>query len=495
MKRKLNTLLLLAGAGLLLAMAPLAVRAQTTLTNDGAALTVQPGAVLYVDGAIFNKTSGTLTNNGTVELTGDLTSTAAWGSLTGAGLLRFRGTADQTLSAPDGTSLAQLEVANTGPAGQNRLLTPFDLTITSALTLTSGLVRTPAAIILTLPDGATISGEAAGRYVQGNLRMVRAAGSGVLDFGNGLTLDCTGLGQVTVTRTAGLLTDNVSRGVNLGNAALKGIDRIWTVEAATAPAAPLAITLQWLPDDDNGLTFSSTQAWQAPLNSASWRAASNQHAPTVSSTARSFSFTTAALGRLTISNAENPLPVELAAFTAERRGPDGLLRWTTATEKNNDHFDAEASTDGRAFQRIGRVKGHESTAQRQHYELIDANLSRYAAEVVYYRLRQVDTDGHELLSPVRTVLVPAPADLAVQAFPTPRHTGDLLRLRLTTPTAGLVSLLVTDAIGRTVLDRPLTLAKGTSTLELPEAAQWPQGMYLLRVRQGARQQAVKVVCE
>ena len=44
----------------------------------------------------------------------------------------------------------------------------------------------------------------------------RAAGSGVVDFGHGATLDRTGLGQVAITRTAGLLTDNLAMGLLVG---------------------------------------------------------------------------------------------------------------------------------------------------------------------------------------------------------------------------------------------------------------------------------------
>jgi hypothetical protein len=49
----------------------------------------------------------------------------------------------------------------------------------TALVLQSGLLRTAPTATLTLPDGATLSGEAPSRYVQGNLRITRAAGSGV----------------------------------------------------------------------------------------------------------------------------------------------------------------------------------------------------------------------------------------------------------------------------------------------------------------------------
>ena len=455
-----------------------AVVGRAQLTNDGTTLSVQAGALLYVAGAVQNNTNATLANAGTVQLTGDLTNA---GTLASGGTLLFSGNTNQTF-APGPATVATLVLNNTGPAGQRTLSLPADLVVGTTLALQSGLLRTAPAATLTLPNGATLSGEAPGQYVQGNLRIVRAAGSGVLDFGHGLALDRTGLGQVTATRTAGLLTDNLSRGVNLGNAAYRGIDRIWTVETTTAPSAAVPVTLQWLADDDNGLTsFSLAQAWWAAPGSATWGRAGNAAAATVAASTRSFSFATAALGRLTLSNSANPLPVELTAFTAEAQGSDALLRWTTASELSNDHFEVEASSDGRAFGRIGTVPGHGSSAQAQHYQLVDPAIARYQASPVYYRLRQVDADGTASYSPVRTVAVRAPAGLAL--FPNP--TARAATLTGASPNAAVA---VVDAVGRCVLTAR-TDASGTAALVLPAGA--ATGVYVVRVGS----QALRLVVE
>ena len=455
---------------LALLLPALAGLAQPTLTNDGATLTVESGAVLYVAGAMQNNATSTLRNAGTVQLTGDLTNV---GTLASAGTLLFSGTANQTFT-PGAATVATLVLNNTGAVGQRTLGLPADLTVGTALTLQSGLLRTSPAATLTLPDGATLTGEGPGQYVQGNLRVVRAAGGGVLDFGHGLRLDRTGLGQITATRTAGLLTDNLSRGVNLGNAALKGIDRIWTVETAQAAAAAVPVTLAWVADNDNGLTsFAQAQAWQAAVGSAVWGAVGSPQAAAVNGTSRSFSFATAALGRLTVSNAANPLPVELTRFTAEARGADALLRWATASEKNNDRFEIEASADGRLFRRIGQVAGQGSSAQPQKYQLTDLNLARYAASPVYYRLRQVDADGTATYSPVRTVAVPPGSPAVLALFPNPTHGA--ATLTGAQPGAAVTML---DALGRQVLAATAD-ATGTAALRLP--AGHASGVYVVRV--------------
>lgn len=121
-----------------------------TLTNDGTSLTVETGAVLYVAGAVQNNATSTLTSAGTVQLTGDFTNA---GTLASGGTLLFGGSTDQTF-AP---GVASLTVANTGAAGANRLLLTQDLTVSSLLTLTQGLLRTQVAggalRTLSLPAG------------------------------------------------------------------------------------------------------------------------------------------------------------------------------------------------------------------------------------------------------------------------------------------------------------------------------------------------------
>jgi hypothetical protein len=462
--------------------------AAQVLTNDASIITVTPGATLFVEGGVLNKAAGTLQNDGTVQTTGDFSNA---GTVGGDGRLLFSGTTDQQLT-PGSSPLANVEVANTGAATANRVMLVGDLTVTGQLLLTSGRLRTDPGVTLSLPDGATLSGEAPGRTVQGNLRITRNAVAGVVDFGHGLVLDGTGqsLGAVSVTRTAGLATGGLSFGQNMAGTT-KGIDRIWRIVPASQPTAPVPLTLSWLPEDDNGLTsFNPAQLWQSPAASGPW---GRLGAPTNAST-RSLTGNASTLNFFTISNAANPLPVELMSFTAEPLGDDALLKWSTASEKNNDHFDVEASADGQLFRRIGQVAGKGSTAQRSDYRLTDRNLARYAADVVYYRLRQVDRDGTASFSPVRTVQAARPTGLTAVAWPVPFHTaGTTLTIR--TATAGPTALTLHDALGRMLFSRTLPLGAGSSSIPLAELGQLATGVYVLSVQQGAQHSRLRVVRE
>ena len=98
---------------LALLLPSLAGLAQTTLTNDGATITVESGATLYVVGAVQNNAISTLNNAGTVELTGDL---ANAGTRASPGKLLFTGTANQTLT-PGAATVGTLVLANAGAVG------------------------------------------------------------------------------------------------------------------------------------------------------------------------------------------------------------------------------------------------------------------------------------------------------------------------------------------------------------------------------------------
>jgi hypothetical protein len=451
-----------------------------TLTNDGSTLTVTSGATLYVVGGVQNNAGGTLSNAGTVQLTGDLTNA---GTLASSGTVLFSGSTDQNLT-PGTATVASLTLANTGATGANRLFLAGDLTVSSLLTLTKGLVRTQglgagaALYTLRLPSGGTVQGEGPGQYVQGRLQVARAAvnaSTAAVDFTNGLVLNPNGqdLGAVTVTRTAGLQAAGVSYGTNVGGTN-KGIDRVWQVVASQQPSAtaPASVTVSWVSDDDNGFNAATpAQLWRADQASGPWV----RQGAAASASARSFTANTTQLGTLTVSNTSQPLPVTLIGFTAQAQGADALLRWTTASELHNDRFEVEASADGRTFRRIGTVAGAGTSLLAHSYQLVDPVIMHYGADLVYYRLRQVDTDDTAAYSPVRTVAVARPAGLAL--FPNPTHNAATL-----TGAQPGASVVVLDAVGRTVATFAAN-ASGTASLTLPQPL--ASGVYVVRTGSSA----------
>jgi hypothetical protein len=188
-----------------------------------------------------------------------------------------------------------------------------------------------------------------------------------------------------------------------------------------------------------------------------------------------------------------PLPVALVAFAAQRQGADGLLTWATASELHNAYFQVESSFGGAVFTALGRVVGAGTSGVTYAYQYLDAGLARYAAPQVYYRLRQVDTDGTSTYSPVRTLAVPRTAALAVKMVPSPNQPTDDITLAVETDQAGPAVWLLTDGLGRVVHQQEVALRAGATTLPPISIASLPPGLYVLRVQQGKQHQTLKVV--
>jgi hypothetical protein len=67
------------------------------------------------------------------------------------------------------------------------------------------------------------------------------------------------------------------------------------------------------------------------------------------------------------------------------------VSWITGSEINNNYFILERSSDNEAFEELARIQGNGTTSEQQEYTVTDKfPLNGYN----YYRLTQVDFDGH-----------------------------------------------------------------------------------------------------
>ncbi len=90
------------------------------------------------------------------------------------------------------------------------------------------------------------------------------------------------------------------------------------------------------------------------------------------------------------------LPVELLSFTADKANDhDVSINWATAAERNSDYFILEKQKGQGEFQEIARVDAAGFSDEFRAYSHLDQTGM---ANVVRYRLRQVDIDGTFSLS-------------------------------------------------------------------------------------------------
>ena len=173
-----------------------------------------------------------------------------------------------------------------------------------------------------------------------------------------------------------------------------------------------------------------------------------------------------------------PLPVTLVSFEVRATGPNAVLSWETAQELNNHHFDVERSLDARVFEKIATLAGSGTVAHATAYRYTDAGAAALGP-ILYYRLRQVDTDGQWNTGPVRTVRFGRPAaNAGITVYPNPAN-DDKVTLDLSGLPAGTYAVQVLDVTGRRVL-------QGTYQPGLPvlNVRQLPAGAYFVQVQGG-----------
>jgi Secretion system C-terminal sorting domain len=116
---------------------------------------------------------------------------------------------------------------------------------------------------------------------------------------------------------------------------------------------------------------------------------------------------------ITSGGAVTALPLQFISFTAVPAGKDVQLTWVTDNETNVSHFEAEYSTDGINFVKLAEINATNS-GSRQLYRYTHVSPQ---ADVLYYRIRQVDNDGKYKFS--NTAKVNLAKNKLVKLYPNP----------------------------------------------------------------------------
>ena len=140
------------------------------------------------------------------------------------------------------------------------------------------------------------------------------------------------------------------------------------------------------------------------------------------------------------------LPVSYAYFQGQNSAGKNLLSWATTQEVNSERFDIMRSTDGINFTVIGSVASKGGSVLTTYgYE--DKNAP---AGQAYYRLSQVDKDGHSSLSQVVS-LNNRKTGIYIEQYPNPVH--DNLTVSVQGTLTGAVQVIVADMQGKAILQQ------------------------------------------
>ena len=168
-----------------------------------------------------------------------------------------------------------------------------------------------------------------------------------------------------------------------------------------------------------------------------------------------------------------PLPVSLITFDATVIGADVQLKWVTASELNNSHFELEKSIDGLRFETIAEVLGNGTTSEVQSYSHMDREA---IVGINYYRLKQVDLNGDFEYFTVVTAKVVSEKP-TIQVLPNP--VKDIANIRLEADVDADTELHLLTTSGTLV--RTITVSNTGDFVEI-NLSDLPAGVYLIKMK-------------
>ncbi len=191
------------------------------------------------------------------------------------------------------------------------------------------------------------------------------------------------------------------------------------------------------------------------------------------------------LGLLRVQPAAGPLPVVLTSFGVRRApgSPAAEVAWATASEQRSAYFVVERATQPQAgFVAVGQVAAAGSSTGPRRYTLRDAAAPTRAT--TYYRLRQVDTDGTETLSPVVALVALDGAGAGFVLYPNPAPAG-AVTLSFDGPVAEGTTAVIYSPVGQVLRRQPVrAAAEQPATVS---TAGLPAGIYYVVLHDAAGQ--------
>jgi|GEM_PF-3314196 len=176
---------------------------------------------------------------------------------------------------------------------------------------------------------------------------------------------------------------------------------------------------------------------------------------------------------MTLTLLSSSLPVKLANYNVQSlNGKDVLIDWKTTQEVNNDYFIIQRSYDGRNFEAIAKILSNRNV-DGGDYQYID-NMPFNGNN--YYRLAQVDKDGHSTYYEVRLIIINNKTAPSFSVYPNPVRGGQLT-IRLSAPITDYANISLINVLGRVIFKESVLINGNDCTIQLPNDL--PVGTYFL----------------
>ncbi|HTN20909.1 MAG TPA: pectinesterase family protein [Pelobium sp.] len=202
----------------------------------------------------------------------------------------------------------------------------------------------------------------------------------------------------------------------------------------------------------------------------------------------SYKYTVQAVGEFgALSKLANPveiLPLKFLTFKAtatKELAPRVNLTWSTTNEVNTAMFGVERSGDGKVFTQIGTVNSL-NTAGIHNYSFVDQNPLDGSS---YYRLNQIDLDGKNAYSDLRSINLASGINLVLYPNPVSNELNIIHAKAMVNANVGLVA-----TNGKKVLNLPVAISSTNTKINLNGLS---PGTYILVFENGSEKQVSKFI--
>jgi len=175
------------------------------------------------------------------------------------------------------------------------------------------------------------------------------------------------------------------------------------------------------------------------------------------------------------------VPVELVKFKADKTNKGVVLNWSTKTETNNAGWEIEQGTGSKeqgTWKKVGFVAGKGTTTEAQSYSY-SLPITRNASQL-FFRLKQIDSDGKFSYSSIEEVSVLTDKFELVGNYPNPFNPTTKIAFNL--PKDSKVRVSVSNVLGQEIAilaDKEFKAGNGI-TLDF-NAADFSTGIYFYTV--------------
>lgn len=170
----------------------------------------------------------------------------------------------------------------------------------------------------------------------------------------------------------------------------------------------------------------------------------------------------------------NAVPVTFLGLKARKQDKKVQLDWATASEINSDYFLVQRSSDAINFTtELGKLTAAGNSISVKNYSIADAQPLKGWG---YYRIKQVDKDGHVTYSNVAAINFDKTGDIVI-IYPNP--TKDKLTIEYTSTKAGNIQLQVLDSKGSLIINNNANVIVGRNT-NILNVSSLSKGVYVLR---------------